>query len=228
MAEAWDAATEEERRDGGPFLHKGVAWRGLVDPSTLTVQGNLKYCLEANVGVGDFNVREAQVRREERRAKRSDELTRTRALGNTTCNGDERNEVLLAAMLHIRKLRRRRLISRTCALSARTDKDARTWKYDVQQRAWYFLLTPRRCTQQNMTRVHARTVNLPPFKTFCKPSLSEVNSSDIDRLVQVGGTVTRVAEVKMMEVREWCGARSEATVLCMKLFRSSPLLLVAK
>ena len=54
--------------------------------------------------------------------ERSDELTRTRALGNTTCNGDKRseeqepNEVLAAA------------ISRERALSATTDKDGRTWR----------------------------------------------------------------------------------------------------
>ena len=64
------------------------------------------------------------------REERSDDLTKTRALGNTTSNDniDERseeqdpNEVLSSS------------ISRERALSTRTDKDARTWKYDVQRR----------------------------------------------------------------------------------------------
>lgn len=100
---------------GGPFVYKNVAWKRLVDPANLTVQGNVKYNLDNPHAGVPFNQIEAR----------------------------------------------------------------------------------------NMTRVHARAVNLPPFETFCKPSLSDLNASDIDRLVQVGGTVTRVGEVKMMECKRY-------------------------
>ena len=54
-----------------------------------------------------------------------------------------------------------------------------------------------------MTRVHPRSSHPPPFKSICKATLSDLNASDIDRLVQIKGTVVRVDEIKMFECKRY-------------------------
>ena len=81
------------------------------EKKTLTITDN-------GIGMTEEEVSEES----ERRADRD------RAPGNTTYYGDERSEEqeqndLLALA-----------ISRKSAISARTDKDARTWKYDIRRR----------------------------------------------------------------------------------------------
>ncbi len=49
------------------------------------------------------------------------------------------------------------------------------------------------------TRVHARLVNLPPHSTNVKPSLSSLTSTDVGKILQLSGTVTRASTVQMYE-----------------------------
>lgn len=49
------------------------------------------------------------------------------------------------------------------------------------------------------TRVHARLVNLPPHSSNHKPSLSILSSSDVGKILQLSGTVTRTSTVQMYE-----------------------------
>jgi DNA helicase MCM9 len=50
---------------------------------------------------------------------------------------------------------------------------------------------------QNITRVHARLVHLPP--TCCKTSLASMDASDVGKILQVSGTVVRASPVQMYE-----------------------------
>lgn len=51
----------------------------------------------------------------------------------------------------------------------------------------------------NATRVHARLIHLPPHISNCKPSLSNLNSSDVGKILQLSGTVVRCSKVQMYE-----------------------------
>jgi DNA helicase MCM9 len=51
----------------------------------------------------------------------------------------------------------------------------------------------------NATRVHARLIHLPPHTSNCKPSLSNLNSSDVGKILQLSGTVVRCSKVQMYE-----------------------------
>ena len=50
---------------------------------------------------------------------------------------------------------------------------------------------------QNITRIHARLVHLPP--TCCKSSLASMDASDVGKILQVSGTVVRASPVQMYE-----------------------------
>lgn len=52
---------------------------------------------------------------------------------------------------------------------------------------------------QNGTRVHARLVHLPPHGSNHKSSLSTLGASDVGKILQLSGTVTRASTVQMYE-----------------------------
>jgi len=52
---------------------------------------------------------------------------------------------------------------------------------------------------QNGTRVHARLVHLPPHGSNHKSSLSSLGASDVGKILQLSGTVTRASTVQMYE-----------------------------
>ncbi|GMH51491.1 hypothetical protein TL16_g01024 [Triparma laevis f. inornata] len=54
-----------------------------------------------------------------------------------------------------------------------------------------------------ITRVMPQLFNPPPFPGIHKRALSDVNASDIDRLVQLGGTVIRSGPIRMMETKRY-------------------------
>jgi DNA helicase MCM9 len=50
-----------------------------------------------------------------------------------------------------------------------------------------------------LTRLHARLTHLPPFAKTFKQRLDDITSSDMNQLVQLGGTVTKTSAVRMMQ-----------------------------
>lgn len=48
-------------------------------------------------------------------------------------------------------------------------------------------------------RIHARLTHLPPHPTHCKPSISRLNATDTNKIIQIAGTVTRTSGVCMYE-----------------------------
>ena len=57
-------------------------------------------------------------------------------------------------------------------------------------------------------RLHARLVHLPPHVDYCKSNVSRLLSSDVGRVVQLTGIVTKVSPIRMIEcARSYrCGA----------------------
>jgi DNA helicase MCM9 len=50
--------------------------------------------------------------------------------------------------------------------------------------------------------VHARIVGLPPIGEFNKSCVTEIRADEVDRLVQITGTVVRTGAVRLLEVRK--------------------------
>lgn len=64
---------------------------------------------------------------------------------------------------------------------------------------------------QNGTRVHARLVHLPPHGSNHKSSLSSLGASDVGKILQLSGTVTRASTVQMYESSRAYKCRVKAT-----------------
>ncbi|GMI00913.1 hypothetical protein TrST_g1756 [Triparma strigata] len=82
------------------------------------------------------------------------------------------------------------------------DKLERHWQPGMAQEEPYGD-SPKDLSQARITRVMPQLLNPPPFPGIHKRALSDVNASDIDRLVQLGGTVIRCSPVRMMETKRY-------------------------